>query len=58
MTGTLHAVQGLLAGAALSVQAQPSGRAATDQDFSRRSAFDVVAGRVLETKVLARWTEK
>ena len=31
----------------LSVQAQPSGRAADDQDFGERSAIDVVAGRAI-----------
>ena len=31
-------------GSGLSVQAQPSGGAATDQDFGERSAFNVVAG--------------
>jgi hypothetical protein len=31
----------------LSVQAQPSGRAATDQDFRERSAVDMVAGRTI-----------
>jgi len=38
-------LQGLLAGARLSVQAQPPCRAAAEQDFSQRSALDVVAGR-------------
>ena len=41
--GALHAVQGLLAGARLSVQAEPSCRAALHQDFGERSAIDVVA---------------
>ena len=38
---------------ALSVQAQPSGRAATNQDFGQRSAIKVVAGRAIKepTKV-------
>jgi hypothetical protein len=40
----LHALQGLLAGAWLSVQAQPSGSAQDDQDFGERSAVNVVAG--------------
>ena len=31
----------------LSVQAQPSGGAAADQDFGERSALDVVAGRAM-----------
>ena len=34
----------MLRDAPLSVQAQPSDRAATDEDFSRRSTVDVVAG--------------
>jgi hypothetical protein len=32
-TGTLHAMQGLLAGSGLSVQAQPSGGAASDENM-------------------------
>ena len=43
-TGALHALQGLLAGPGLSLQAQPSGGAAADQDFGERSAVNVVAG--------------
>jgi hypothetical protein len=42
--GALHAVQGLLAGSRLSVQAQPFGRAAADKDFGERSAVNVAAG--------------
>jgi hypothetical protein len=41
---TLHALQGLLASARLSIQAQPFGRASAEQDFCERSAVDVVAG--------------
>ena len=39
--------QGLLAGAPLSVQTEPSGRAAANQDHGERSALDVVAGRAV-----------
>ena len=42
--GTVHALQGLLGGARLSLQAQPSGRVADHEDFGERSAIDVVAG--------------
>ena len=38
---------GLFAGSRLSLQAQPSGRAARDEDFSERPALDVVAGRAI-----------
>src|ERR1700746_3226303 len=41
-SGTLHALQGLLAGARLSVQAQSSGRATGNEDFGKRSAFNMV----------------
>ena len=41
-------------GARLSVQAQPSGRAATDQDFSQRSAINVVAGREMSVSSASR----
>ena len=34
-------------GSRLSLQAEPSGRAANDQDFRQRSAVDVVAGRAV-----------
>ena len=34
----------------LSVQAQPSGRAAVDQDHGERSAVDMVAGRAVNVK--------
>src|SRR6266550_3036128 len=44
----LHAVQGLLGGSGLSVQAEPSGSVATEQDFGERSAVNVVAGGTLE----------
>jgi hypothetical protein len=37
-------VKGLLAGAWLSLQAEPFGRAAGDQDHGERSAVKVVAG--------------
>ena len=40
-------MQGLLTASRATVQAQPSGRAATEQDFSQRSALDVVAGRAV-----------
>jgi hypothetical protein len=45
--GTLHALQGLLAGARLSVQAQPSSGAAADQDFRRRPSVNMVGGRAV-----------
>src|SRR5258708_1736353 len=35
---------------AVSVQAQPSGRAATEQDFSQRSALGVVARRAVRCR--------
>ena len=35
---------GLFAGSGLSLQAQPSGRAADYEDFGERPALDVVAG--------------
>ena len=41
-------------GSGLCLQAQPSGRAATDQDHGERSALDVVAGRA----VSAAWSEE
>ena len=50
-TRTLHALQRLLADAALSVQAQPSGRAACRQDYGERSAVDMVAGGEMKTRV-------
>jgi hypothetical protein len=37
-----NAMPGLLAGSRLSLQAQLSGRAANDEDFSERSAINVV----------------
>jgi hypothetical protein len=46
-TRTLHALQGLLASARLSLQAEPSGGAARDQDHGERSAVNVVAGRAV-----------
>jgi len=39
-----NAMPGLLAGSRLSLQAQSSGRAANDEDFSERSAINVVVG--------------
>jgi hypothetical protein len=42
-------VQGLLAGARLSLQAQPSGRAADNEDIGERPAIDLVAwGTIIE----------
>jgi len=41
--GTVHALQGLLRGPGL----QPSGGAMASEDFSRRPAVDVVAGRAV-----------
>jgi hypothetical protein len=38
-------VQGLFAGSALPIQAQPSRRAAADEDIGKRSAVYMVAGR-------------
>ena len=43
----VHALQGLLAGPGLCLQAEPSGRAARDQDHRERPALDVVAGRTI-----------
>jgi len=40
-------MQRLLAGAAVSLQTQPSGRAARRQDHSKRPTIDVVAGRTV-----------
>jgi hypothetical protein len=40
----LHAMPVLFAGSGLSLQAQPSGRAASDEDFGERPALDMVAG--------------
>jgi hypothetical protein len=39
---------GLFSGSGLSLQAQPSGRAADNEDFSERSAIDLVAGRAVK----------
>ena len=39
-----NAMPGLLAGSRLSLQAQSSGRAANHEDFSERSAINVVVG--------------
>lgn len=46
-TGALHALQGLLGGARLSVQAQSSGGASAHEDFGERSAVVLVAGRAV-----------
>jgi len=53
-TGTLFALQGLLAGPWLSVQTQPSGGAAAHQDFGQRAAVDLVAGRAVKFERAAR----
>jgi len=45
--GTLHALQGLFCRPTISVQAEPSGGAARDQDHGERSAVNVVAGRAV-----------
>jgi hypothetical protein len=50
-TRTLHAVQGLFGSSRLSVQAQPSGCAAGNEDIGERSAIDVVAGRAMMFEV-------
>jgi hypothetical protein len=46
-TGTLYALQGLLSGPWLPIQAQPSCRAADYQDFRERPAVDLVAGTAM-----------
>jgi hypothetical protein len=43
-TGALPALQGLLRGSGLSLQAQPSGGATDNEDIGERPAIDVVAG--------------
>ena len=43
----IHAMQGLLTASRATVQAQPSGRTATDEDFRKRSAVNMVAGRTV-----------
>jgi uncharacterized protein (DUF1330 family) len=43
----IHALQGLLGSSRLSVQAEPSGGVARDQDHGERSALDMVAGRAM-----------
>lgn len=50
-TGTLHALQGLLAGPGLSLQAQSSRRAADNEDFGERSTVNVVAGGTVITSL-------
>jgi uncharacterized protein YhfF len=45
-------VQGLLTASGATVQAQPSGRAATDEDFRQRSAVNVVAGGTIARMVM------
>src|SRR5581483_1530553 len=53
-TGTLYAVQGLLTGSRLSVQAQPSGGAQANRNLGERSAIDLVAwGALKESRVSA-----
>jgi hypothetical protein len=42
-----YSLQGLFAGARLSLQARPSGRAADNEDFGERPAVDLVAGRAM-----------
>jgi hypothetical protein len=44
----IYALQGLLAGAEISVQAQPSDRAADDEDHGEQSAVALVAGRTMK----------
>jgi hypothetical protein len=51
--GAVHAVQGLLAGAGLCLQAQPSGRAQADQDYGKRSAVVLVAGGAVKSRHFA-----
>lgn len=54
----LHALQGLLAGPRLSLQAQPHGRAAGGEDLGAAPAGGVVAGRavnVLLTRIGCDW---
>jgi hypothetical protein len=46
-TGTIHALQRLLAGSGLSLQAQPSGGTSANKDFSTGSAVNVAAGRAV-----------
>jgi hypothetical protein len=48
----VHALQGLLEGARLFIQAQTSGRAAIEQDHGKRSAVGVVAGRAMNDSLL------
>src|SRR5258707_1269176 len=42
--GAIHALQGMLRSPGLSLQAEPSGRAAHHQGHGERSGIDVVAG--------------
>src|ERR1700733_4932688 len=55
----LHAVQGLLYGARVSIQAKPPSRSTDDQDFSAESSFHVVAGgfstEILVVRRATRW---
>lgn len=46
-------MQGLLTGSGATIQAEPSGGAATDEDFNRRTGVDVVAG-----SGTLRWTKE
>lgn len=48
------AMQGLLAGARLSLQAEPSSRVATHQDHGERPAFDMVAGGAIAEVFMAK----
>jgi len=43
-TRTLHALPRLSGSSRLSLQTQPSGHTAAEQNYGRRSAIDVVAG--------------
>jgi hypothetical protein len=47
----LHAMPGVFAGSRLSVQAQPSGRAASDENIGERPTIDVVAGGAVMVRV-------
>ena len=42
--GAVHALQALLTATGATVQAQPSGRTAADENFRQRSAVNMVAG--------------
>jgi hypothetical protein len=49
------ALQGLLAGARLSLQAEPSSRASAHQDFGERPALNMVAGRSVTLNFSTTW---